>query len=852
MHWSVDAKGRALVLKPIPHATFPLTGTLIPSQAQAIPPEGILEPSAALSPSAKEPRRLFVFVSVWPETVPIDKGGAPSTETKTQPANASAQMLQAVRNGDAATLQKLIDQGVDPKTVKGDYPTLLFEAGSPEVAEILIAHGVDVNARDDDWNALALICSSSLKSRAEIARVLLKHGADPNAQDRSGYTPVVVAQDGATVDVLIEFGAKVNIKLKNGSDVMGLGHSSLDLSYFQALERHGYSFASDAHGSQLLVAACHNPAGQSLEVIKWLLDRGVDPNAKGIWVKNNQVVIYNLPLQTAAIFGNDAAVKLLLSYGAKGDDYMITALHNGYGKIVKLFWESGVRNISELCYAVSQEAPVGDLQKLLDQGMPADPPQDKIITPLGEAARLGNMDAVKLLTAHHADPNGGGVLNPKYAQETRTSPLWLAASEGQNEVVEYLLQHGATPDPTALWQAAENSNPYPEQRSKDHFEKTVRILIDAGALKTVAPKTAGLILTAPIQTRAGGGNAIVLKMLLDAGLSPELLMPYEELREGKKTSVIAYYRDLYAQHKSEIYQPDQLKLLLDMLEAADKGSAPKADVTQNPPSKNAALDKDLLLYAGNAGTDKVGKGDADKIGQLLNQGADPNAKTKDGTSALVWALNFGKDDAAQVLIQHGADASAEDAAGRNAAWTAASIYFCPGALELMIQKGVNVKGLNKKGDTIFSAMTLAPFPAPGKMNFLNDRVWTDAEFQAYQERERRTADLLLAAGVDINGRSGPESQTPLMLAARRGHLEMARELMAHGADVSLKDSNGETAAVLAKMYGHPELLPPLEAKPTSETPSDEQNAAAPAASAETNSIEAPSRRDTGTQSRRLK
>ena len=266
------------------------------------------------------------------------------------------------------------------------------------------------------------------------------------------------------------------------------------------------------------------------------------------------------------------------------------------------------------------------------------------------------------------------------------------------------------------------------------------------------------------------------------------------------------------------------------------GAENAAAAPSQVPAGNSALDQALINVARDGRTDKVGKGDVDKIGQLLDQGADAKAKDKDGTSALMWALNFGKDDAAQVLIKHGADAGAEDARGENAAWLAAMGYFCPGALELMIKKGVNVKGLNKKGGTIFSAMTSVVPAVRGRMNYLNDRVWTDAEFQAWQERERRTVDILLAAGVDINGRSGPESKTPLMLASQHGHVEMTRELIAHGADISLKDSNGgETAASLVKMYGHPELLPLLEAKPTSATPGSAPNTTAPAPSPQSHS-----------------
>src|SRR5260370_182199 len=60
-----------------------------------------------------------------------------------------------------------------------------------------------------------------------------------------------------------------------------------------------------------------------------------------------------------------------------------------------------------LCYAVSQGAPVAELQKLLDQGRPADPPEDKVVPPLSEAAVLGDLPAVQLLVERGANVNGG-------------------------------------------------------------------------------------------------------------------------------------------------------------------------------------------------------------------------------------------------------------------------------------------------------------------------------------------------------------------------------------------------------------------------------------------------------------
>jgi len=304
-----------------------------------------------------------------------------------------------------------------------------------------------------------------------------------------------------------------------------------------------------------------------------LLGLGVDPNVQGTW--NKEANDYMTPLAAAVTDGQFDAAKVLVEHGAKvgpkmvngkpGPDEMDNALYNRRAKIVKLFWEHRVRSISELTYAISQGEPVGAMQKLLDDGIPADPPQDKFISPLVLAAELGRMDAVTLLVQRGAKINGHAGPDE--------SPLDQAAMEGQDEVVDYLLNHGAKVDYDALWNASWNCHPYEDQRSQDHFEKIVKLLINAGALKGLTPEQKGRILDAAIDTRNPGGNAAVLKMLLDAGLSPDLPLTDEA---GKKFgSVVGYYRDLYAKDKDHNGLGSEIKPLLDILEAAEKGGEPK-------------------------------------------------------------------------------------------------------------------------------------------------------------------------------------------------------------------------------------------------------------------------------------
>jgi ankyrin repeat protein len=69
------------------------------------------------------------------------------------------------------------------------------------------------------------------------------------------------------------------------------------------------------------------------------------------------------------------------------------------------------------------------------------------------------------------------------------------------------------------------------------------------------------------------------------------------------------------------------------------------------------------------------------------------------------------------------------------------------------------------------------------------------------------ARLLLEAGAPVNVRQGGGEGgfTPLMEAALNGQVEMVELLMQHGADPSMKDDSGNTAADHARSRGHAAL-----------------------------------------------
>ena len=66
--------------------------------------------------------------------------------------------------------------------------------------------------------------------------------------------------------------------------------------------------------------------------------------------------------------------------------------------------------------------------------------------------------------------------------------------------------------------------------------------------------------------------------------------------------------------------------------------------------------------------------------------------------------------------------------------------------------------------------------------------------------------FLLQQGIDINAKSNPEEGTPLHEACHTGQLEIARYLLANGADITSQDRDGMTPLHWAAWHQHLDLI----------------------------------------------
>ena len=134
----------------------------------------------------------------------------------------------AVKSGNIEAVKQHLAAGTDVNAKsKGNGWTPLFYAtsggGQKEIAELLIAEGANVNAKDKLGDTSLQV--AAYQGHKEIAELLIAKGADVNAKDGDGVTPLDLAirfNRTETAELLIAKGADVNAKGNNGETPLDL------------------------------------------------------------------------------------------------------------------------------------------------------------------------------------------------------------------------------------------------------------------------------------------------------------------------------------------------------------------------------------------------------------------------------------------------------------------------------------------------------------------------------------------------------------------------------------------------------------------------------------------------------
>ena len=307
------------------------------------------------------------------------------------------------------------------------------------------------------------VADAVMRGDSVAVRRLLTQKADVNAPQADGATALhwaVYRDDLAIVDLLLKAGA--NVKVANG-----FGATPLSLA-----------------------AESGNPA-----ITQRLLDAGADPNER---MGNSDTV-----LMMAARTGNVPTMTLLLDRGAdvnaketaRGTTALMWAVAQRHSAAVQLLVERGA-NVSAVSNPAWQDRPVSyakasDPRPSRKRGLFGNQigPRNMRgtdgggLTPLAFAARVNDLESVRILLAAGADVNQ--VTNYGW------SPLLVATQNRYYQLASYLLDHGADPNIankgawSPLYLAVDNRNieggDYPVRKADMDPLEYIKKLIDKGA-----------------------------------------------------------------------------------------------------------------------------------------------------------------------------------------------------------------------------------------------------------------------------------------------------------------------------------------------------------------------------------
>lgn len=111
-----------------------------------------------------------------------------------------------------------------------------------------------------------------------------------------------------------------------------------------------------------------------------------------------------------------------------------------------------------------------------------------------------------------------------------------------------------------------------------------------------------------------------------------------------------------------------------------------------------------------------------------------------------------------------------------------------------------------KNFTAFSILLALCLIFAGCAQQRTSNTQTDALFRATREGNTDMVKSLVSSpGADVNA-TDERGSTPLLEAARYGHEDISRVLIAAGADVKAKDKDGKTALMLAVQGDHEEVV----------------------------------------------
>jgi ankyrin repeat protein len=169
----------------------------------------------------------------------------------------------------------------------------------------------------------------------------------------------------------------------------------------------------------------------------------------------------------------------------------------------------------------------------------------------------------------------------------------------------------------------------------------------------------------------------------------------------------------------------------------------------------------------------IANGDIAMIRLLLDAKADPNSTDVTGETCLLMAARVGQLDAVNALLEKGATVDGRDPAFQQTALMLASRGGYVPIVKRLIERGAQVNAQTRAGK-------VPEFRTPGSNSGSKGAGIVRGGWPERGERDPI-----------------PGAKTPLLYAAREGHMEVVKLLLSAGAEIEKSDANGVTPLLMA-------------------------------------------------------